>query len=70
VGRGGADALCETGQARSELTAQHCDFVAQDQISMSLAAVLPANSLSQPNIVTEIRYSSRNSTARDHVMLT
>ena len=39
-------------------------------ISMSLAAVLRASNLSQPKIVTEIKYSSRNSTARDHVMLT
>jgi hypothetical protein len=35
---------------------------------MSLAAVLRASNLSQPNTVTEIRYSSRNSTARDHAM--
>jgi hypothetical protein len=37
---------------------------------MSLAAVLRASNLSQPNIVTEIKYSSRNSTACDHVTLT
>ena len=37
---------------------------------MSLAAVLRANNPSQPNIVTEIKYSSQNSTACDHVTLT
>ncbi len=37
---------------------------------MSLAAVLQASNLSQLNTVTQIRYSNRNSTARDHVMLT
>jgi hypothetical protein len=37
---------------------------------MSLAAVLVASSLSQLSTVTEIRYSSRGSTARDHVMIT
>jgi hypothetical protein len=37
---------------------------------MSLAAVRRASNPSQPKIVTEIRYSSRNSTARDHVMIT
>jgi hypothetical protein len=36
---------------------------------MSLAAVLRASNPSQPKIVTEIKYSSRNSTACDHVML-
>jgi hypothetical protein len=36
---------------------------------MSLAAVLRASSLSQPSTVTEIRYSSRNSTANDHAMI-
>jgi hypothetical protein len=35
-----------------------------------LAAVLQASNPSQPNTVTQIRYSSRNSTARDHVMIT
>jgi hypothetical protein len=35
-----------------------------------LAAVLRASNPSQSNTVTEIRYSSRNSTARDHVTLT
>lgn len=38
------------------------------RISMSLAAALRASNSSQPNTVTAIRYSSRNSTARDHVM--
>jgi hypothetical protein len=37
---------------------------------VSLAAVLRASNPSQPNTVTAIRYSSRNSTARDHVMIT
>jgi hypothetical protein len=37
---------------------------------MSLAAVLRASILSQPNIVTEIKCSSRNSTACDHATLT
>jgi hypothetical protein len=36
---------------------------------MSLTAVLRASSLSQPSTVTEIRYSSRNSTASDHVVI-
>jgi hypothetical protein len=33
---------------------------------MSLAAVLRVSNLSQPNTVTEIRYSSWNNTSRDH----
>jgi hypothetical protein len=33
-----------------------------------LAAALPASNRSQSNTVTQIRYSKRNSTARDHVM--
>ena len=37
---------------------------------MSLVAVLRASNRSQPNTVTEIRYGSRNSTVRDHVMIT
>jgi hypothetical protein len=37
---------------------------------MSLAAALRASNPSQPNTVTAIRYSSRNSTARDHAMIT
>jgi hypothetical protein len=37
---------------------------------MSLAAVLRASSLSQLSTVREIRYSSRSSTTRDHVMIT
>ena len=37
---------------------------------MSLAGVLRASNLSQPNTVTEIRYTSQNSTARDHLMIT
>jgi hypothetical protein len=36
---------------------------------MSLAAVLRASNPSQPNTVTQIRYSSRDSTARDHVTI-
>lgn len=36
---------------------------------MSLAAVLRVSNPSQPNTVTQIRYSSRNSTACDHVMI-
>ena len=36
---------------------------------MSLAAAARANNLSQLNTVTEIKYSSRNSTARDHSMI-
>jgi hypothetical protein len=44
------------------LTAQHRDFVAQDEISMSLAAAARANNLSQLITVTEINYNSRNST--------
>jgi hypothetical protein len=40
------------------------------KISMSLAAVLRASNPSQPNTVTQIRYSSRDSTARDHAMFT
>jgi hypothetical protein len=31
--------------------------------------VLRASNPSQPNTVTQIRYSSRNSTVRDHVMI-
>jgi hypothetical protein len=34
-----------------------------------LAAVLRVSNLSQPNTVTQIRYSSRNSMARDHVTI-
>ena len=37
---------------------------------MFLAAVGQASNPSQPNTVTEIRYRSRNSTARDHIMIT
>ena len=37
---------------------------------MSLAAVLRASNLSQPNTAHEVRYSSRNSTIRDHPMIT
>jgi hypothetical protein len=37
---------------------------------MFLAAVGRASNPSQPNTVTEIRYRSRNSTVRDHVMIT
>jgi len=40
--------------------------VAQDQDLDVLAAVLRVSNPSQPNTVTEIRYSSRNSTAHDH----
>jgi hypothetical protein len=36
---------------------------------MSLAAAPRANNLSQLNTVTEIKYSSRNSTARDYSMI-
>jgi hypothetical protein len=36
---------------------------------MSLAAVLRVSNRSQLNIVIQIRYSSRNSTARDHVTI-
>src|SRR6185312_4278924 len=36
------------------------------RISMSLAAALRASNPSQPNTVTEIKYNSLNSTARDH----
>lgn len=36
---------------------------------MSLAAALRASNPSQPNTVTQIRYSSRNSTARDDAMI-
>jgi hypothetical protein len=43
--------------------------MAQDQISTFLAAVLRMSSPSQPNTVTEIRYSSRNSTASDHGLI-
>src|SRR5437868_4385791 len=39
------------------------------RISMSLVAPPRANNLSQLNTVTEIKYSSRNSTARDHSMI-
>jgi hypothetical protein len=35
-----------------------------------LAAALRASNLNQPNTTQEIRYSSRNSTARDHDMIT
>jgi hypothetical protein len=45
---------------------RHCDLMAQDQISMSLAAALRASNPSQPNTVAEIKYSSLSSTARDH----
>jgi hypothetical protein len=37
---------------------------------MSLAAVLRASNRSQPNTAHEVRYSSRNSTVGDHVMIT
>ena len=36
---------------------------------MSLVAVLRASNPSQPITVTKIRYSSRNSTVRDHAMI-
>jgi hypothetical protein len=36
---------------------------------MSLVAAARANNLSQLNTVTEIKYSSRNSTDRDHSMI-
>ena len=36
---------------------------------MSLVAAPRANNLSQLNTVTEIKYSSRNNTARDHSMI-
>jgi hypothetical protein len=36
---------------------------------MSWVAPLRANNLSQLNTVTEIKYSSRNSTSRDHSMI-
>lgn len=39
-------------------------------ISRYLAAVPRASNRSQPTTVTEIRYSSRNSMAGDHVMIT
>ncbi len=37
---------------------------------MSLAVALRASNPSQPNIVTEIKYSSLNSTAPDHGRIT
>jgi hypothetical protein len=37
---------------------------------MFLAAVLLASSPSQPNSLIVIRYSSRNNTVHDHVMIT
>jgi hypothetical protein len=40
------------------------------RISTFLAAVLLASSPSQPNSLIVIRYSSRNNTAHDHVMIT
>src|SRR3954463_1667774 len=40
------------------------------RISTFLAAVLLASSPSQPNSLTVIRYCSRNTTVRDHVMIT
>jgi hypothetical protein len=39
------------------------------RISMSLVVAPRANNLSQLNTVTEIKYSNRNSTARDHAMI-
>jgi hypothetical protein len=50
-----------------DVTVQNRDFMAQNQYLPSLAAALRASNRSQPNTVTEIRYSSPNSTARDHV---
>lgn len=59
--------LSGCGQADADLTMRHCDLMAQDQISMSLAAALRASNPSQPNTVAEIKYSSLSGTARDHV---
>jgi hypothetical protein len=42
----------------------------QIRISTSLAAALRVSNLNQPNTTQEIRYSSQNSTVRDHGMIT
>jgi hypothetical protein len=70
AGQGGQQCEVRPGQARSELTAQHRDFVAQDQNLDVLGGGAAGEQPDQPNTVTQIRYSSRNNTARDHVMLT
>jgi len=64
-----ADRIARSGQqGRGRLTWRRSTVASwrRTRISMSLAAALRASNLSQPNTVTEIRYSSRNSTARDH----
>jgi hypothetical protein len=67
AGQGEQDRSVRPGGSRSaDLTTQHPHFVAQDQGLDVLAAVLRVSNPSQPNTVTEIRYSTRNSTARDH----
>jgi hypothetical protein len=68
--QGGQECSLRPRQAGFDLTARHRDFLAQDQALDVLGAVLRASDPSQPNTVTEIKYSSRNSTAHDHVMLT
>ena len=53
-----------------DVTVQNRDFMAQNQYLHVLGGWLRASNRSQPNTVTEIRYSSPNSTARDYVMIT
>ena len=73
--RASADTIAWSGHrppatGPAHLTAQHRDFVAQDQDLYVLGHGAVASSPSQPNTVTEIRYISRNSTTRDHGVIT
>ena len=62
--------LRPTGSRSADAAAQHSDFVAQDQNLDVLGGGAAGEQPKPANTVTQIRYSSRNSTARDHVMLT
>ena len=67
----GQDRSVWPAQARpGHLAAQDRDLVAQDEDLDVLGAVLLVSSPNQPNSVIVIRYSSRNSTVRDHAMIT
>jgi hypothetical protein len=71
TGQGGQDGPVRPGEARpGDLAAQYCHFVAQDEDLDVLAAALRVSSPSQPNSLIVVRYSRRNNTTGDHVMIT
>jgi hypothetical protein len=67
--RGGDRPVRPPRAGPAHLTARHRDFVAQHQDLPVLGCGAAASSPSHPNTGTEIRYDSRNSTARDHTMI-